>query len=83
MRLRSRPAKAAIRGTLTMAAAVVGMASAAPGASAQPHAGGSLVYDNISGPGTLDAYVSGSLVELEIIHHIYEGLVEMDEHYAW
>ncbi len=83
MRLRSRPAKAAIRSTLTMAAAVLGIAIATQPASAQPHAGGTLFYDNISGPGTLDPYVSGSLVELEIIHHLYEGLVEMDEHYAW
>ena len=75
----TNPLKSALHGTIVALA----LALYAAGASAQPHPGGTLTYANISGPGTLDPYVSGSLVELEIIHHIYEGLVEMDEHYAW
>jgi peptide/nickel transport system substrate-binding protein len=67
----------------TAFAALAITAFSAPVAWAQPKTGGTLTYANISGPGTLDPYVSGSLVELEIIHHIYENLVEMDEHYAW
>lgn len=43
--------------------------------------GGSLTYAYISGPGTLDPYMTGNLVEMEVIHHIFEGLVEMDEQY--
>lgn len=43
--------------------------------------GGSVTYANVSGPGTLDPYVSSSMVELEVIHHIYEGLVALDGKY--
>jgi peptide/nickel transport system substrate-binding protein len=66
---------------MAAAAMLIGLALQGSAARAQKP-DGILVYDNISGPGTLDPYVSGSLVELEIIHHLYEGLVEMDEHYA-
>ena len=50
-------------------------------ALADPQKGGNLVYDLVSGPGTLDPYVSSSAVELEVIHHIYEPLVTIGEHY--
>ncbi len=70
-----------LRLILGASAVMIGLALAGVPALAQKP-DSTLVYDNISGPGTLDPYVSGSLVELEIIHHLYEGLVEMDEHYA-
>ena len=43
--------------------------------------GGNLVYAYVSGPGTLDPYVSSSAVELEVIQHIFESLVSIGEHY--
>jgi peptide/nickel transport system substrate-binding protein len=43
--------------------------------------GGNLTYAYISGPGTLDPQMTGNLVEMEVIHHIFEGLVAMDETY--
>jgi peptide/nickel transport system substrate-binding protein len=50
-------------------------------AHADPKKGGNLVYAYVSGPGTLDPYVSSSAVELEVIQHIFEPLVAVGEHY--
>ena len=57
------------------------VALAATTAVAQPKKGGTLNYAYSSGPGTLDPYVAGSLVELEVIHHMFESLVAMDGKY--
>ncbi len=44
-----------------------------------PQRGGRLAYANSAGPGTLDPHVAGGLAQLEIVHHLFETLVAMDE----
>lgn len=44
--------------------------------------GGTLIYANNSGPGALDPQMSASLVELEVIAHLYENLVAMGEDFT-
>jgi peptide/nickel transport system substrate-binding protein len=73
MAIRSR-----LLGTALVAA---GLLLATPDAYAEPKKGGSLTYAYLSGPGTLDPHVSSSMVELEVIHHLFESLVTMDGNY--
>ena len=61
-------------------AALAGILAIGP-ANAEPKQGGRLVYAYLSGPGTLDPYVSSSAVELEVIHHLFESLVAMAGNY--
>jgi peptide/nickel transport system substrate-binding protein len=65
-----------------MSAAVfaAGMALAGADAVAQKR-GGSLVYANVSAVGTMDPYAASAVVDLEVIHHVYEAMVEMGEAY--
>jgi peptide/nickel transport system substrate-binding protein len=68
---------------LALSAITLGLCfSATTPAFAQPKKGGTLNYANASGPGTLDPFVSSSLVELEVIHHLFESLVAMDGRYG-
>jgi peptide/nickel transport system substrate-binding protein len=69
------------RFTLRALALGLTFALAATAAVAQPKKGGTLNYAYAAGPGTLDPYVSSSLVELEVIHHLFESLVAMDGKY--
>jgi peptide/nickel transport system substrate-binding protein len=41
----------------------------------------SLTYANLSGPSTLDPYMAGAIVEVEVVNQIFEGLVTIDEKY--
>src|SRR5882724_13516470 len=66
---------------LRLGLAAVLLAGAALPAAAQPKHGGTLTYAYVSGPGTLDPHVASSLVELEVIHHIFETLVAIDSNY--
>lgn len=70
------------RRLLGAATAVALLATAPAVVQAEPKKGGTLVYANVSGPGALDPQMSASMVELEVIHHMYEGLVTIDEHYG-
>lgn len=57
----------------------VAVAMAWPAWAQKP--GGTISYALLSGAGTLDPQVAANVVELEIAHHIFEGLVEMGENY--
>ena len=63
---------------LSMSAATVLLATSPSQAQIK---GGTLIYSTVAGPASLDPYMAGSLVELEIIHEIFETLVAMDENY--
>lgn len=52
-----------------------------PAQAQQQKKGGQLRYAYLSGPGTLDPYVSSNAVELEVIHHLYDALVTVGENY--
>ncbi len=56
-------------------------ASFAPSLSQAQTKGGTLIYSTVGGPASLDPYMAGSLIELEVIHEIFETLVAMDENY--
>lgn len=60
-------------------AAALAMPAAAQ--SDMPVRGGAITYAAASGIGSLDPHVSGSLAELEVIHHLFEPLVTVDEMY--
>ena len=72
----ARPLRAAL-----LALPLVASTAAPDDAVAQQRRGGTITYAYISGPGTLDPHVASSLVELEVIHHIFETLVAMDGNY--
>ncbi|MFI4980653.1 MAG: ABC transporter substrate-binding protein [Nevskiales bacterium] len=73
----TRSRKSLLLGTALVAA---GLVLGAGGAAAQKK-GGTLIYANVSGAGTMDPHVAANVVEVEMIHQTYEALVEMGETY--
>jgi peptide/nickel transport system substrate-binding protein len=66
---------------LGVATVAAGVALQSGDAAAQKR-GGNLVYANVSAVGTMDPHVATAVVDLESIHHVFEGLVEMGEDYS-
>ena len=62
-------------------ALVAVLAFPAAGQGSSPSKGGAIAYATAGGIGSLDPHVSGSLAELEVIHHVFEPLVTIDESY--
>src|ERR1700712_4826335 len=65
---------------LSISLIVAATLTATTGSQAQ-NKGGQIIYSTVAGPASLDPYMAGSLIELEIAHGIFESLVEMDENY--
>ncbi|MFX8727443.1 hypothetical protein ABTM60_19155, partial [Acinetobacter baumannii] len=61
--------------------ALVGVSALAAPAQSQGKNAETIIYGNTAGPGTLDPFVGSSTVDLEVMHHIFEGLVGMDANY--
>ena len=70
------------RKTLLMGAAMAAALAVTGGEALAQKKGGTLVYANVSAVGTMDPHMAAAVVDLESIHHIYEGLVEMGEAYG-
>lgn len=70
------------RGKWLLATAGVAMLAMAPAGAEAQRKGGTLIYATLSGAGTMDPHVASAIVELEMIHHVYEALVEMSETYS-
>lgn len=66
---------------LMLSAALLAAAPLAGAEGQSPKEGGVILYANNSGPGQLDPQMAASLVELEVIAHIFEPLVSMDSNY--
>jgi len=64
-----------------LSAAFLATASFTPALADYPKTGGTILYANNSGPGQLDPQMAASLVELEVIAHLFEPLVSMDNNY--
>ena len=78
MKLNSMPTLRACLASLAAGTALL----APPALAQEAGSGGTLVYATNSGPGMMDPHVSTALAELEVMHHIFEGLVTIDGDYA-
>ena len=66
---------------LLLSATLLSTAPLAPALAQDPKMGGTIIYANNSGPGQLDPQMAASLVELEVIAHVFEPLISMDSNY--